>query len=106
MNENEFKKKLGQKVNYFRVRAGLTQEELAEKIGRSQRQISFIEVGSSFPSPETFLKLSAVLNCSISELFDFELVETTLNIKEKMLKMLENLPEDKLRVLYLIGKNI
>lgn len=106
MDEKELKKKLGQRINYFRVKAGLTQEELAEKIGRSQRQISLIEIGSSYPSPETVVKISQTLNCSVSELFDFELVETTLNIKEKMLKMLENLPEDKLRVLYLIGKNI
>lgn len=106
MSENELKKNLGLRVNYFRVRAGLTQEELAEKIGRSQRQVSFIEVGSCFPSPETLLKLTNVLNCTLSELFDFQLIENSVNIREKMSGLLENLPEDKLKILYLIGSNI
>lgn len=85
----------------------MTQEQLAELINRSQRQVSLIEVGNCFPSCVTILRLAEVFNCSVNDLFDFELIDDNMGtIKEKLFALVHNLPDEKLRTLYVIGKNI
>ena len=51
-----------------RMRKGLTQEELAEKIGMAKITISAYEIGRSKPSLDVLIKLSDVLEVSIDEL--------------------------------------
>mgnify|MGYP002517802508 CR=1 FL=1 len=51
-----------------RMECGLLQEDLAKKMGVSQRTISSWETGRTVPDLETYNKLSAILGCSISEL--------------------------------------
>lgn len=106
MNEENLKINLGAKIKEFRNRLKLTQDELAEKINRTQRQVSLIEPGKSFLNPETLLNIAEVFNCDIKELFDFELLKENKNIKEGLTNLIESLPIDKLKLLYLIAKNI
>lgn len=106
MNDIELKKKLGLKIKQYRKSLNITQESFAEKINLTQRQISFIEIGKCFPSPETLSNISNVLNCSIKDLFDFDSVENIEYVKKELNKMLNNYSEDKLKFLYLIGKNL
>lgn len=106
MNEENLKINLGAKIKEFRNRLKLTQDELAEKINRTQRQVSLIEPGKSFLNPETLLNAAKVFNCDIKELFDFELLKENKNIKEGLTNLIESLPSDKLKLLYLIAKNI
>lgn len=51
----------GNKIAAIRKRMGLTQSDLADKIGVSRVAISQFEKGSNRPSPETLAKLSQVL---------------------------------------------
>ena len=53
MNDIELKTLLGLKIKHYRNQLKLTQEELGEKINRTQRQVALIELGESFPSPQT-----------------------------------------------------
>lgn len=55
-----------------RKKAGLTQKELAEKLGVDQSAVSFWEAGKHAPRGAKLLRLADVLNCSIDELFDRE----------------------------------
>ena len=71
MNEENLKICLGAKIKEYRNKLKLTQDELAEKINRTQGQVSLIELGKSFPNPETLLNVAKVFNCDIKELFDF-----------------------------------
>lgn len=48
----------------YRLKLGLTQEELAEKIDITWRQMQRIEKGKSIPSIHTLKKLIIVLNIS------------------------------------------
>jgi len=96
----------GKRIRELRKTKSLTQEQLAELIERSQRQVSLIEVGNCFPSCVTLLRLAEVFNCSVNDLFDFELLDEGVNIKEKLTLLIDVLPEDKLKTLYVIGKNI
>lgn len=48
-------------IKHFRVREGLTQEELAKKINTSRQMIGLIENSKTIPSVEIALKLAKVL---------------------------------------------
>ena len=106
MNDAELKKNLGLKISQYRIKKGLTQEQLAELINRSQRQVSLIEVGNCFPSCVTILRLAEVFGCSVNDLFDFDPMDETVNTREKLSEMIQNLPEEKIKTLYVIAKNI
>jgi len=106
MNDSDLKRKLGAKICRYRLEKDLTQEQLAELINRSQRQVSLIEVGSCFPSCVTILRLAEVFNCSVNDLFDFELLDENINLKEKLFALVQSLPDEKVKTLYMIGKNI
>ena len=53
-----------------RIKAGLTQMELADKIGVSRQTIISIEKGTCVPSVVLALRLSKVLGCSVEKLFN------------------------------------
>lgn len=55
-------------IKFFREKAQLTQMELANRIGVSQKAVAKWEVGKGFPKASNLLKLSDALNCSIDEL--------------------------------------
>jgi DNA-binding XRE family transcriptional regulator len=63
------RKRLGKNVASLRTRQGLTQEELAEKIGVSPRYMQSVEAGEYFPSLPTLARLCAALRCDWNELF-------------------------------------
>ena len=63
------KKELGEKIKRIRKQRGLTQNQLAELIDISPRNLSNIELGLSFVKSETLDKIIESLNISTEELF-------------------------------------
>lgn len=64
----EFDKKfIGQTLKTMRRNAGLTQAQLAEKAGLSEKHISKIEQGTNLPTLDNFLKIADILNLNIPE---------------------------------------
>ena len=55
-------------LKIMRIRRGLTQVELSERIGVSQNTISFYEIGKRYPSYKILCKLAEVLNCEIKDI--------------------------------------
>lgn len=53
--------KLGERIKYFRKKAGYTQENLADLLDKSQHHITQIERGQSLPSVPMLYDLSQVL---------------------------------------------
>lgn len=106
MNEQKLKLYLGLRIKHYRNRLGLTQEEFAEKIGITQRQVSLLEVGKSFPKPDTLSNIVNFFDCSISDLFNFENIDSVENLKMKLSKIIDEMSEDKLKIIYLFCKNI
>lgn len=53
-----------------RKKLGISQEELAAKIGISQKSISKYEVGASRPSFEVLIAMSKLFHCSIDYLIE------------------------------------
>lgn len=62
-------KLLGKRVQKIRKLAGLTQEELAEKVNVSRAYIGYIEQARNTPSIELLEKIARVLRVDIKELF-------------------------------------
>lgn len=55
-------------LSALRKRAGLTQEQMAEKLHVTRQAVSNWETGKCQPDVETLTALSAALNCDITEL--------------------------------------
>ena len=55
----------GERIRKRRILLGMTQEEMAEKIGRAYKYYQDIERGSCGISVETLIKLGAALNISL-----------------------------------------
>lgn len=106
MNNTELNIKLGMKIKEYRKKFNFTQEHFSEKIGRTQRQVSLLELGKSFPSPDTLINIANTFNCKVKDLFDFDTVENINFIKSELVKMVNDYPDNKLKTLYIIGKHL
>ena len=62
------KKQLGTKIKRMRAKAGLTQEQLAEKLQIATRTLCGIENGENFVKAETLEKICTTLNVTLFEL--------------------------------------
>jgi putative transcriptional regulator len=57
------------KLATIRKQSGMTQEELAQKVGISRTYLTNLESGRYTPSLEVAKNLSAIFNVSIDDLF-------------------------------------
>lgn len=56
------------KIRKFRKEMHLTQVELAERLGTTQRNISNWEIGARMPDLETMIRLADFFDVSVDEL--------------------------------------
>ena len=59
----------GARIRHLRIRRGLTQEQLAEKIDSSSVYIGYVERGLQCPTIYQFLKIANALNINIKDFF-------------------------------------
>lgn len=57
-----------QELRTRRIAAGLTQQQLSERIGVRQSVISLYEKGSNAPSLDVLIKIADTLDCTIDDL--------------------------------------
>lgn len=62
---------LGARIKELRKKAGLSQDELSEKIGIDGKYLSRIEVGKRSPSLETLGSIADALQVEMMVLFDY-----------------------------------
>ena len=60
------------RLKSFRAARGLSQSELAEKVGLTRQAIYMIEAGRYLPNATTALRLSRALGCKVEDLFLLE----------------------------------
>lgn len=75
---------LGTKIKQLRFRAGLTQEQLAEKLGLSAQSVSKWETGAAMPDITLLPLLSEQFGVSIDELFDLTEEQKLRRIENRM----------------------
>lgn len=66
------KKQFGKRLQQVRGTSGLTQEELAEKVGLTIESISNMERGIHGPSFDNLEKIVTALNVPAKSLFEFD----------------------------------
>lgn len=77
--KSELHRALGRRLKELRRQKGLSQEELAGRIGMSVDAISNVERGVTFTTLDTLVKVAAALEVSLVTFFDIEpQAETTL----------------------------
>ena len=86
---------IAKKMKLARKNAKLTQEELAEKIGISAKQLSRIEVGTYIPSLPTFLKMVNELNIDLKD-FGINTKNKQSLVREEFLKFIYKTPDNEL----------
>ena len=65
---SEKRNEIGENIKNYRKEAGMTQEELAEKVGITRAYLSEIERGKKDPSYSKVKKISDILGIPIDEL--------------------------------------
>lgn len=86
MSLYEDKDFIGKKIKQLRINAKLSQAELSEKIGMTEKNLSNIERGLQTPTLNSFLKLLDTLKISLSE---FGITEFETNNKNRDLLIKE-----------------
>lgn len=66
--------RFGQKIQHYREKAGISQEQLAEHIGVTVTSISNIERGANYPTFENFIKILNFIKVSPNMVM-FDVVE-------------------------------
>ena len=84
---------LGKKIRQLRFKAGLTQEQLAEKLGVGAQSVSKWENAVAMPDITTLPLLAEIFGVSIDDLFDLT-TEQRLNRIENRMDAEEELPAD------------
>ena len=82
--------KIGQKIRKFRKAHGLSQEDLAEKIGISTTHMSHIETGNTKLSLPVFVDIAAVLEVRTDDLLDNPTTATTSSSLDEIGAVLEH----------------
>lgn len=102
------KREVGEKIKRLRKRSGLTQEQLAELVDISPRNLSNIEQGISFPKPETLENILVSLHTTTQELFANEHIksksELIQSINDYINKIQDN--REKLEQIYKIIRDL
>lgn len=74
------KEKFGLRLQELRKSLGLTQESVAEKISMDTPNLSNIENGKRFMSPENIEKIAKALGVDVKDLFDYEHQQSKENL--------------------------
>ena len=72
----------GEKLKKLRLKAGLTQKQLADKLWLSKATVSYYEQSLRYPSPEMLVKLSGVFHVSTDYLLGIEEKKQTLDVTD------------------------
>ncbi len=84
---------LGKKIKQLRYKSGLTQEQLAERLGIGAQSVSKWENAVSMPDISVLPLLAEVFGVTIDDLFDLT-VEQRFNRIENRMDAEDNLPQD------------
>ena len=93
---------LGRRIKELRKQRNLKQDELAEIINIATRNLSNIETGNCFPSPENLEKIAKAFNCKVMDLFDFEHQKEPEDLLNEIIKRINPVDTKKLRDIYKI----
>lgn len=95
ISKSDIDKIFGKILRDYRVKAGFTQEELAEKIGISLKYISRIENGNNGVKTQTLIKYMNILGISPNTLYGSFLSNPEVKADIQLYNKISVLPDDK-----------
>ncbi len=100
------KKEFGEKIKRMRKKRNLTQEQLAEMIDISPRNLSGIEVGANFIKAETLEKILSALNTSMEDMFSSVEIKNNKELLADIIKDIKSVGNNnaKLKCIYKMVK--
>ena len=102
------KKELGEKVKRLRKEQGYTQEQFAEMIDISSRNVSNIEQGISFPKPETLEKIVKSFEITTEKLFTSDHIKSKEELLDSINQYVNKMSNNKktLEIVYKILRDL
>ncbi|MEI6213373.1 MAG: helix-turn-helix transcriptional regulator [Desulfuromonadales bacterium] len=97
---------LGARIKELRKRVGLSQDQLAEKVGIDGKYLSRIEVGKRCPSIDTLERVADSLQVEIKELFDYSHHNVEATSPRGIENALAGASAEELRLFYKIIKAV
>ncbi len=103
------KQHIGIRVRAARTRRGLTQEGVAEKIGKAAETVSNIERGQTLTGLETLERLGRCLQVPVSDFFegfdaDRDVHKGRVELEQRLSELTRSLSDDDLKIVVdLIG---
>lgn len=91
--------KIGQKIRKIRKAHGLSQEELAEKVGISTTRMSHIETGNTKLSLPVFVDIANALEVRTDDLLDNPATATTSTALDEIATVLERCSAQEAKVI-------
>lgn len=82
-------------IKHFRKKAGLTQQELAEKTNLSRSYIADIENGRYNPSLDTLKSIASILHVSVQDLLDEDADNQEQELSPKSKRIVDSLARAK-----------
>ena len=95
---SDIKTKLGKRIQEIRKKKGMSQEKLAELVGIEPNNISRIEKGKNYPTPENIAKIARALDKEVYELYLFNHFKPYEEIRLELINALQD--ENTARLLY------
>lgn len=95
---SDIKAKLGKRIQEIRKQKGMSQEQLAEIIGIEPNNVSRIENGKNYPTPENIAKIANALDKEVYELYLFNHFKPLNDIQKELTVALQD--EKTARILY------
>lgn len=93
MQDNELTKIVGESIARRRRKTGMTQEDLAGKLGIASDTMSRIEKGRFAPRISRFRDIAGALGCSVADLFR-DADEKTADRASTIAEILKPLPDE------------
>lgn len=106
-NRAKINKRVGKAIQHALKRKGITQQQLAEKIGTTQRSVSAYVRGEQQPSIETLADICQTLNLNLNQILHLQESNHPYRVlKDDMemeyMQMLDEVPKEK-RARFLIS---
>lgn len=91
---------LGKRIREYRKRIGLTQFQLAERLGIDDKHLSRIELGKNMPQANTIVRLAEVFRIDIKDLFEFSHLKSADEVRKDLDNILKTLSDEQIVLIY------
>ena len=96
----DIKRMIGTRIAEIRNRKGMTQEELAGKMGINPKYLSSIERGKENPTLNTIISLSISLGVDLNEMFSFVEIQDPIKRKSLVTAFLNEADSEQMKIAY------